>query len=251
MTDLDIDEAPRINIFGLILNILTVFVLLGALCIGTLFLVVFANPRTSLNPFPPPTLPPTVAPATATAPAAQRLPPTHTMEPPTETPEPTVTGTASPTDIPTETPTQFVLVSLTPVPVTEAQDLSGVAFGLKEGSPQPLPNFARPELGCAFLGVAGQAFDLAGNVISQGITIQLGGLLSGSILNQLSLTGATNLYGPGSYEFILADQPIASSNTLWVQLLDQAGLPLSEKLFFDTFDDCERNLILINFQQFR
>lgn len=251
MTDLEMEEPPQINIFGLILNILTVFVLLGALCSGTLFLVVFANPQTGLNPFPPPTLPPTAALPTATAPAAQRLPPTHTSQPLTETPEPTITMTSMPTDVPTATPTQFVLVSLTPVPVTEEPDLSAVAFGLKEGSPQQLPNFARPELGCAFMGVAGQVFELNGNVITQGITIQLGGLLSGSILDLLSLTGTTNLYGPGSYEFILADQPIASSNSLWVQLLDQAGLPLSEKIFFTTFDDCERNLILINFQQFR
>jgi hypothetical protein len=247
----DRDERPRLNIVTLILNVLTVLVLLAALCWGIIFLNLFLNPQSGLNPFPPPTLPPTVPPATATPEAAQRLPPTHTAAPATETPMPTITATDAPSPTPSVTPTQFVLVSLTPVPVTEALDTSNVSFRLREGSPLALQNFAHPELGCDFLGVAGQVFEMDGDVVTQGITIQLTGLLGGSLVDLLSLTGATNLYGPGSYEFILADRPIASSNTLFIQLLDQAGLPLSDRIPFDTFADCDRNLILINFQQFR
>jgi len=36
-----------------------------------------------------------------------------------------------------------------------------------------------------------------------------------------------------------------------VQLLDQAGAPLSEKIYFETFEDCNRNLVFINFKQVR
>ena len=63
------------------------------------------------------------------------------------------------------------------------------------------------------------------------------------------MTGTAPEYGKGGYEFVLADQPIASTNTLWIQLLDQADLPLSDKIYFSTYDTCEQNLILINFQQ--
>lgn len=251
MNDYDYDERPGLNILTLILNVLTMLVLLAVLCWGIIFLNVFLNPLSGLNPFPPPTLPPTAPPATPTPEAAQRLPPTHTSEPPTETPLPTITSTPAPSPTPSVTPTQFVLISLTPVPVTEELDNSNVSFRLREGSPLALQNFAHPDLGCDFLGVAGQVFEMDGDVFQQGITIQLTGLLGGNTVDLLSLTGATNLYGPGSYEFILADRPIASSNTLFIQLLDQAGLPLSDRIPFETYADCDRNLILINFQQFR
>jgi len=38
---------------------------------------------------------------------------------------------------------------------------------------------------------------------------------------------------------------------MWVRLIDQARLPLSPKVYFDTYEDCHRNLIVINFRQVR
>ena len=96
--------------------------------------------------------------------------------------------------------------------------------------------------------MGGQAFDMQGAPIV-GLTIQLGGSLAGEPVNLLSLTGTAVQYGPAGYEFSLGDKPAASNSTLWVQLLDQAGLPLSAKVYFDTFDDCSKNLVLINFRQ--
>ena len=65
------------------------------------------------------------------------------------------------------------------------------------------------------------------------------------------LRGALAQYGPSGYEFKLSDAPVDSIQNLYVQLLDQADLPLSEKFYFDTFNDCERNLVLVNFKQVR
>jgi hypothetical protein len=31
--------------------------------------------------------------------------------------------------------------------------------------------------------------------------------------------------------------------------MDQEGKPLSEKIYFDTFADCEKALVLVNFNQ--
>jgi hypothetical protein len=84
-----------------------------------------------------------------------------------------------------------------------------------------------------------------------GITVQLGGSFNRGTLYQLSLTGTALQYGPAGYEFTVADQPVNSSQAVWVQLLDQSGIPLSNRIYFDTFNDCSRNLILINFRQIR
>ena len=45
----------------------------------------------------------------------------------------------------------------------------------------------------------------------------------------------------------LAAKPIASTGTLWVQLFDNNGKPLTDKIYFDTFDDCAKNLVMIVF----
>ena len=68
---------------------------------------------------------------------------------------------------------------------------------------------------------------------------------------QLSLTGTALQYGQAGYEFTLADHPIKSKQSVWVMLFDQAMIPLSGKIYFDTSEDCPQNLILVNFRQIR
>jgi len=65
----------------------------------------------------------------------------------------------------------------------------------------------------------------------------------------LTLSGMTTSYGEGGYEITLHNTPIASEDAVWIQLLDQANLPLTEKIYFQTFDSCDSNLIHINFEQ--
>lgn len=85
----------------------------------------------------------------------------------------------------------------------------------------------------------------------QGITVMLGGHLDGQTLYQLSLTGTALQYGQAGYEFTIADAPKRSKQAVWVALFDQAMIPLSGKIYFDTTDDCSQNLILVNFRQIR
>ena len=59
----------------------------------------------------------------------------------------------------------------------------------------------------------------------------------------------SEMYGPGGYEIVLADQPIESRDSLWVQLFDLSGNPLSELIYVDTVADCGQNLILLNYSQ--
>lgn len=236
---------PRDNT-SMIWNMLTVILLISALCVGMVFLMIFSNPHSSLNPFPPPTLVTPMEFPTATETPRLLLPATWTPAPTIE-PSPTTTLlpsstpalTNTPYGMPAETPT--IGPSATPTP-------GGMSFVVMAGYPKGLPNIAHTDLGCNWMGIGGQAKDLSQSPIS-GLTIHLGGTLEGKVIDQLTLTGLAPQYDRGGFEFTIADHTIASNSTLWLQLLDQAGLPLSEKIYFDTYKDCEKNLVLIYFSQ--
>jgi len=234
---------------GMVWNILTIWVLLTAVVIAALFITIFINPSIGFNPFPPPTIPARIALDTPTPTPRSVLPPTWTPEislSPTETIPP------PPTD--------------TPEPIEEGQvdDGSGqegapeivgdMPVVLHEEGPQYIPATTfHPDLACSWMGVAGQVIDVNGSPV-QGLIIEVGGLLGGKKIGNPTLLQATGLaiaYGDAGYEVKLADDPIASIGSLWIQVLDQAGLPLSEKIYFDTFEDCERNLVVIYFKQVR
>jgi len=197
----------------------------------------------ALNPFPPPTLPPTVVlptstatprtfPATWTPAAALRLDPSRTPQPVSSKNAPDATEVVSPTqpETPQDTP-----------PSNQP-----FAFALR-AAPSALAS-TRTHLaeGCNWLGVAGQAFDIQGMPVP-GLLVNLGGTLNGETLSKTSLTGTEPLYGEAGYEIVLAKEPIESIGTLWIQLADQANLPISERIYFSTTADCEQNLVLINF----
>jgi hypothetical protein len=232
-------------------NFLSLVALLGIVCFAFVFINIFMNPYSALNPFPPPTLPAKIKLVTRTATATSLLPATWT---PVDTVEPTATETLRPTAtlFPTATPfTIDVLLSSTPT-ATTTRPPQGYLYEVQKGSPVAVQNIYHPELECAWMGVGGQVLDLSGAPVV-GLIIQLGGSLPGIALPtpMMSLTGVALNYGPSGFEFQLAGKPVASKKTLWTQLLDQEGLPVSDRVFFDTYADCNRNLILINFKQVR
>jgi hypothetical protein len=231
------------SILRLVLNILTVLALGATVIVLLVSAFMFINPYNSMNPYPPPTLPPTLGPPTATNTPAIYLPPTSTLTP-TNPPTPTDTLIPTETPAPTDTPMPTADESASPEPTSD-----GAQFQLAEGS----PSYSRDERGCDVMGVGGKVFDLSGAPIS-GLTVRLDGELAGQPVGPLdSLTGsAADRFGFGAYYFELSDQPVASQNTLWIQILDSSsGLPLSDQLFFNTSDTCDENLILINWKQAR
>ena len=255
---------------AVIWNILTVVVVLMTVCLCIGFGYLLINPQSSVNPFPPPTRPVEAEFPTATPTPKSVLPPTWTPAPteiatrtpiPTNTSVPTNPPTATDTEVspetsptaamPSETPGEGDLTE-TPVLVTASPTASeGMPFVLHPGDPVAINNIGHQELGCNWMGVAGRAFDLSGAPIEEGLFVQLGGTLNDEPVEMLGMLGMVNTYGPGSYEFVLGDTPVASTQALWVQLFDQAMLPLSEQVYFDTFEDCDKNLVLINFNQVR
>jgi hypothetical protein len=217
-------------------------------CVVGVFLLIFTNPTTALNPFPPPTLPalmelPTETPTALVYTLPETWTPSPTLEPTaTETPPPSPTLPPTPTPI-TITPTS----TNTPPPPAE-----GYPFEVRQGNPKAIPNIYHPELGCNWMGVGGQVIDMS-NAPVIGLIIRLGGKAPGITIEEemISLTGLALSYGRSGYEFTLADHPVPSNNLLWVQLVSQAGGPLSDRVYFDTYESCEQNLIIIDFVQVR
>jgi len=118
-------------------------------------------------------------------------------------------------------------------------------------NPYYLSNFTHQELGCAWLGIAGQIFSSGGQV-QLDILIKAGGEMDGNpVEEEMTMPMADPVidlaYGPGGYELTLAFSPVGSESTAWIQLFSLDGDPLSEKIYLTTFDDCQKNLILMNF----
>jgi hypothetical protein len=227
----------------LLWNVLTLLIWVGILGVILFVGVVYVNPNAPINPFPPRPLPTLFTLATPSM--ASVAPATFS-----ETPTPTLTATEVSSPTPSPLPT---LVEGTPLPEmgsTITPTPYFYAFAV-QGKPNAVTaSLYHPERTCDWMGVAGRVFDLQGRP-AVGIRVWLKGYLGGKAINLFSLTGTASLYGPSGYEFTLADAPMVSRGSLAIQLLDQADLPLSPQITFDTYNDCEKNLILIDFKQVR
>lgn len=141
-------------------------------------------------------------------------------------------------------------LSPTAIGATNTSGPGGYVFAIQQGSPAAINGSTfHPDAGCNWSGVAGQVLSLNDEAV-RGLFVQLGGSIPGmEYVDKQVMTGLAEEYGPGGFEITLADQLVASEGTLWVQLLDQQNLPLSKRIYFNTYDDCERNLIIIYFDQ--
>ncbi len=181
---------------------------------------------------------------TATAEATQP-PPTSTKEADTTATQEETTPTETSSPRPTATSTNTLTAQEAAIRLMAEINFTRF-FEVQEGTPVTMSNWAHPEAGCNWLSVAGQVFNLE-NDPEIGFIVEAGGNLEGEPILGLSLTGLGSVYGPGGYEIQLADQPIVSQDQVWVQLKDEAGNPLSYPIYFQTYDNCDKNVILLNF----
>jgi hypothetical protein len=239
-------EKKKTGRKGLIWNLLTVVMLLGTACIGYYYLTIFNNPHSFFNPFPPQILPTLFQTITPTITKIQ-LEPTWTFTP-SLVPSPTRTRAATWTPLPgmitptiTDTPTDTLVPSPTTTPA-----LVSVAITYEAST------VVHPDSACKWQGVGGQVLDKDSKPLAYQ-TIQMGGTLNGANVTHLTLSGTTPKaqYGDAGFEIVLGDTPVDSTGTLWVQLFDNTSQPLTDKLYFDTFSDCSKNLVLIIFTKLK
>lgn len=159
----------------------------------------------------------------------------------TVTPSQTVTQTAAVnhTLTPTLTPT------VTPSPTLELMPFILI------GEPELMSSaLLRPSLGCEWLIIAGQVWDLQDAPV-RGMTLHLFGELDGYEIDRFSLTGSATTYGESGYEFTLENVLVDSQDSIFIQLVDSNGIPVSHPYELETYNDCQKNLILVNFKQVR
>lgn len=227
-------QSSRLELWDL----LSIFTLIVTLCIGLYFVVIFLMPNSAFNPFPP-------------VPSNLNFPPQPTITPiqlqPTWTLTP-VNVTETPTLLPTFTlepsPTLVSLVtpSITPLPTKtpKAPFFANVTYIDS--------TIIHPDLGCNWQGVGGTIVD-ANNTDMLRITIRLVGFYDSKTKNELTVSSIAPAYGKSGYEFFLGKVPLTSKGLLYIQILDQAGLPLSDNIYIDTFNDCSKNLALVRFKK--
>jgi len=240
-------KTSKTKILDLILNIFTGLIMVLIVVIIALQVTIYLNPKVVFNPFPPYDLPEALVLENPTQASVTLVSlPTATSElvlEPTETPMPTATekiNYSNGTPVP----------EITPVAPTETPFSGYYAFVLQNDINAIESTLFKPNYGCNWIGVAGQVFDLQGRPV-MGVRVWLRGTYNGKRVDLLSLTLESSPYGPSGFEFTLGDTPLNSSGQLSIQLLDQANIPISDRLYFDTFEDCQKNLILINFKQIR
>lgn len=167
--------------------------------------------------------------------------PTYTRRPttvPSATPSlPALTNTPTSTPTPTETPTAG------PTP-TASNTPSAFLFTKDEVSPQYLQN--ANSAGCSWLGVAGDAFDVAGNPVAAGSYVVH---IWDSGIDARILVGSAPAYGPSGWEQFVYDQPVVRSYNL--QLESVNGTPVSQVYRVNTAASCNQNLVYFSFVQNR
>jgi hypothetical protein len=99
--------------------------------------------------------------------------------------------------------------------------------------------------------IAGQVWDLQGEPYTDSIRVHLFGELGGFEIDAYSEPGSAIVYGESGYEFVLQGLVVDSLYSLKIQLEDGGGQYLSQAYDVQTYEDCLRNLILINFKNVR
>lgn len=252
MDEFNFDEPERksssfsMPVIGL-WDILTIIVLFVTVCMGAYFILVFNDPASTLNPLKPAyvlTPSPTITP--------RQLEPTWT---PTATIEILPTATLLPSITPpaTITPANLVPATVTPLSSETPTATATPAALFSVSSVNAIESVIIPHLqtlNCNWQGVGGTVDDQNSSPII-GIVVRLGGTLNGRSVEMTTVSGISPEYGKSGFEFVLGETPVDSRDTLYVQLLDQAGLPLSDRIYIDTFEDCDRNLVLVRFKKNR
>ena len=128
--------------------------------------------------------------------------------------------------------------------ISRAAPVEQYIYFIQVGTPAAIPNFVDVVAGCNWSGIGGQVFTQAGAPVI-GLRVKISGTFDGRQILQYVTTGSSQRFGPGGFDYKLADRPIASQS-LRLQLLDSAGVRQSPPFNLRTFGTCQQNLLVIN-----
>jgi hypothetical protein len=220
-------------------DMLSILMLILTFCVGAYYVAIFLFPQAAFNPLKPDPSALGILPTPTAAPI--QLEPTWTITP---TVEPSSTPTLVPTYTiePTFTPFSLITPSVTPTPTaTPKAPFSATITYIAS-------TIIHQDLGCNWQGIGGTVVD-ANNADMLRMTIRLAGKYDGRSKTELTVSSIAPAYGKSGYEFFLGTAPVSSKGELYLQLLDQAGVPLSDNIYIDTFNDCSKNLVLVRFKK--
>jgi hypothetical protein len=223
-------------------DMLSILVLIITACMVGYFALIFFNPATSLNVLRPGGFAAGPQGPTAT-PTLLQLEPTWTPTPtlfmtPTNTPRPTFTA------IPSSTPFSLVPPTRTPKPTSTPKAPFTASVSQQDST------LYHPDLACNWAGIGGAVVDAKNSPVI-GMVIVLRGSLDGKLIELQTVSGINPEYGPSGFEFVLGNAPIKTDKTLYIQLVDQSNIPLSEKIYVSTSTECTKNLVLVRLKKTR
>jgi hypothetical protein len=242
MDNFELKPEPKPKPKFVIWNILTVIVLLGTCGLAGFFLAVYQNPALLPAGFLPAAIPTLYQTPTPTA--------TIILQPSTWTPTLTLPPSPTRTKAPTWTSVSALItpsITITPTPAIMAPaTTTGTAMPASYVISYQASTTTHPDLACKWMGVGGTVMDVNLKPL-QFQTIQVGGTLGGKAVTGQVLSGNNPAYGTSGFEIKLANSAVDSTQTLWVQLFDNNGKALTDKIYFDTYSDCQKNLLNIVF----
>jgi hypothetical protein len=164
---------------------------------------------------------------------------------------PVIPGTSEPQPSATTTsqPTITVEATLTNSPViTQTATPARRRYIVLPGTPAAIQYFRDPGKSCDWMGAAGQVFGADGSPVLN-LLVMIKGELGGQPVDLFTMTGLPegDIYGPGGFEIKIASQPQPSTGSLTIQVQDLQGNALSAPVPLDTYEDCGKNLVIINF----
>jgi len=171
----------------------------------------------------------------------------------TPTPNYFVTPVGFGTEMPIATQQVILIPTDTTVPTQTTQPTQtstpwSAAFVIR-GTPEAFPHtLLYDRYACEeYLFIGGEVWDLRESPL-KGMIVRLTGTYGDGVVDLSSESGEVTVYGQSAYGFVLENQQI-KSDSLYIQLFDPAGNPLSARVKLSISGNCDGNLLLVNYKQ--
>jgi hypothetical protein len=142
--------------------------------------------------------------------------------------------------------TYLVLILCAIFQMSAIRNSSEVRYLYQPGTPIAVNDFLQTDGICAGMQIAGQVFN--NNEPINDVIIKVSGSLGGNDdILIYAISGGEPRLGPVGYRIDLSDQLANTKNMIFIQLINSSGVSISPMMPIETYADCDRNLIIVNF----